>query len=215
MSQKKILIVEDEVIVAKDLQMRLQAKGFDVPKIVNCGADVLTFLEENTVDLILMDIHLKGSMDGVQTAMKVQENWFVPIIYLTAFSDIETIQEAVRSEPFGYIVKPYDEQTLFIQIDVALYKAQIDEKIRNQEKWYHSILVGLTESIITTDMNGHINFINPAGRMLLDTTETLMGDHFGQHIEFMDDDGRPFSVHPIEKTIEKRCCYIFRNGDDQ
>lgn len=201
---KTILIVEDEAIVAKDLQLRLQAKGFQVPAPINNGRAAIDYVAHQPVDLILMDIHLSGDMDGIQAATEINAHSLTPIIYLTAFSELDTVKEATVAEPFGYIVKPYDEQALFIQIEVALYKFQKDLEVRNREKWFKSILAQLREAVITADTSGIINYVNSSGLILLDTQhDAIVGTPIISSIELFDEEGRSYTHHPVTPTLEK------------
>ena len=202
--KKKILIVEDEAIVAKDLQLRLESQGFLVPKLIDNGPAAIQYLEDHSVDLILMDIHLKGDMDGIQAATKINESELTPIIYLTAFSELETVKEATKSQPFGYIVKPYDEQALFIQIEVALYKFETELAVRNREKWFNTILANLRESVITADQEGVINYVNQSAIVLIEETkDQLIGKPIKEVVALFDEEGRAFNTHPIDRSITK------------
>ena len=104
----KILIVEDESIVAKDIEKMLQKVGYEIVAIVNSGEDAIERASEARPDLVMMDINLKGAMDGVQAAERIHAQLDIPIIYLTAYSDEKTLKRAKITSPFGYVLKPFD-----------------------------------------------------------------------------------------------------------
>lgn len=124
MGEIKILIVEDENIVALEIKKRLQKMGYIVPGVASTGKDAICMAEGLLPDLILMDIMLKGEIDGIDAAYEIHTKYNIPIIYLTAYSDEKTLQRAKITEPYGYILKPFGEDDLRTNIEIALYKHQ-------------------------------------------------------------------------------------------
>lgn len=122
MAKTQILIVEDESIVAKDLKNTLELMGYEVPKVVSSGEDAIKKAEELLPDLILMDIMLKGHITGVEAASVILSKVTIPIIYLTAYSDEDTLQKIKTSDSYGYILKPFKEAELDTTIKMALHK---------------------------------------------------------------------------------------------
>lgn len=116
-----ILIVEDEAIVAMALEENLIGEGYNVTNVVDNGEDAIRSIHDEKTDLLLMDIHIKGHLDGIQTAAAIRESSNVPLIFLTAYSDSEIIQRAKIVNPSAYLVKPYQLNNLKASIDVALY----------------------------------------------------------------------------------------------
>ncbi|MBN2110430.1 MAG: response regulator [Methanosarcinaceae archaeon] len=123
-SPKKILVVEDENVVALDIKKRLTTLGYVVPSIAASGKDAITKANGLLPDLVLMDIRLKGEIDGIEAAQQIKTQLGIPIIYLTAHSDEETLNRAKQTEPAGYIMKPFEEDDLRTIIEVVLYKNQ-------------------------------------------------------------------------------------------
>ncbi|HDZ11506.1 MAG TPA: response regulator, partial [Bacteroidetes bacterium] len=113
----KILIVEDERIVAEDIRQTILNIGHDVSAIVSSGEDAVAAVEKMAPDLVLMDIVLKGKMDGIEAAKYIRKSFEIPVVYLTAYSDEKTLKRAKKTEPFGYIMKPYHEQDLKTTIE--------------------------------------------------------------------------------------------------
>jgi PAS domain S-box-containing protein len=134
MTEKRILIVEDEAIVADDIRQTLRSLGFSIAGTAKSGEIAVTTLEETRPDLVLMDIHLAGTIDGVQAAGEIHKASDVPIVYLTAYADKELLDRAKLTEPYGYIVKPYNERELHSVIEMALYKYALDKKLKESEE---------------------------------------------------------------------------------
>lgn len=122
MSKVKILIVEDEAIVARDIKVCLNKIGYEVLGSYSSGEKALEAIEENQPELILMDIMLKGKMSGIDTSAVVKEKYGIPVVFLTAYADEKTISKAKVTEPYGYIIKPFKEIDLRTSIEMALYK---------------------------------------------------------------------------------------------
>jgi len=162
----KILIVEDEAIIAKDLQWRLEGMGYDAPLIVATGQEAVQTAHETSPDLILMDIMLLGPMDGIEAANRIRAEVDVPVIYLTAYADEEVLERAKITEPFGYLIKPIGDRELHSNIEITLHKHRVDKKLRENEKWLLTVLTSIGDAVISTDINGHIIFMNPAAEVL-------------------------------------------------
>ncbi len=166
MSRAKILIVEDEGIEALDLQQRLTTLGYSAQDIASTGEEAVKMAEETSPDLVLMDIMLGGEIDGVMAAEQIQARSDIPIIYLTAYADEDTLQRAKVTEPYGYIVKPLKERELHITIDMALYKHVMERKLKESEKWLATTLRSIGDAVIATDPKGFITFMNPVAEKL-------------------------------------------------
>ncbi len=122
MPNEKILVVESEAIVAKDIQNTLKSLGYDVPAIALSGEEAINKSEEIHPDLVIMDIILKGDMDGIDTAEKICNHINIPVVYLAAYMDEKTLQRAETTGPFGYILKPFEERELHTTIETTLYR---------------------------------------------------------------------------------------------
>ena len=129
----KILIVEDEAIVANDIKETLKSLGYSVSGIAKSGELALEKIKETHPDLVLMDIHLAGQMDGIKTAGRVHVLYNIPVIYLTANVDKALLDRAKVTEPYGYVIKPYDERELHSVIEIALYNHRIEREIKKRE----------------------------------------------------------------------------------
>lgn len=166
MKKTQILIVEDEGIIAKDLQSMLRRLGYEVPVTVGTGEKAIQMAAENKPDLILMDINLRGGIDGVQAATTISAQQDVPIVYLTANSDEATMQRAKVTDPFGFLIKPFEERALHAGIEMALYKHRTERQTREREEWLATTLTSIADAVITTDRDGTVTFLNAAAEKL-------------------------------------------------
>ena len=166
MSKTKIMIVEDERVIARDIKKILEKAGYSIPAAVSSGDKVVEMVSKIRPDLILMDIMIEGSIDGVEAAKQVQERFDIPVVYLTAYGDDSTLQRARITEPYGYILKPFESRELHVAIEIALYKHKMERKLKESEQWLSTILKNVGDGVIVTDTNGLIMFMNPAAEGL-------------------------------------------------
>ena len=166
MSQTKILIVEDEAIVATDLAFKLEKLGYEVAGVAAQGRQAVEMALQCQPQLIMMDIQLEGELDGIQAAETIRRQCDVPVIYLTAHSDPATLARAKLTGPCGYILKPFEERDLATQIELALYKHQAELKLREQREWLRVTLISIGDAVIATDAEGRITFMNPVAEFV-------------------------------------------------
>jgi PAS domain S-box-containing protein len=145
----KILVVEDEVIVAEDLRQGLENLGYAVTGMVGTGAAALESIAREQPDLVLMDIQLNGAMDGIRTAGEIRTLAHVPVVYLTAHSDPRTLARAAETEPFGFLLKPFEERDLYSTIEIAIYKHRAETRILESEERYRRLTQALTDYMYT------------------------------------------------------------------
>jgi len=172
----KIFVVEDEGVVRLDIQQKLQDLGYDVPGTAASGEAALEKVAKIRPNLVLMDIRLEGDMDGVETAQILYEHFGVPVVFLSAYSDENIVQQVKTAKSFGYILKPFDSQDLYRAIEIALYKHQADKELWESEERYRRLLEGIGQPVFIVDRDGQFLFMNQvaAGR-LGGKTEDLVG----------------------------------------
>lgn len=161
-----IMVVEDENIVAKDIVNRLKNLGYNVCGTAAQGEDAIAMALREHPDLVLMDIMLRGEMDGIEAAAVITEKLDAPVIYLTAYADEKTLHRAKLTDAFGYLLKPFEERELHITIEMALFKHQMEHKLRESEEWLSAVLRSIGDAVIATDMHGSIRFMNPIAETL-------------------------------------------------
>ena len=140
MPDTSIILVEDEIIVAADVKNRLENMGYSVLGIFDNGEEAIQKAGELKPNLVLMDIVLKGEMDGIDAAQNIRELYDIPIIYLTAYSDEKTLQRAKVTEPFGYVLKPFEDREIQSAIEMAIYKHQMEKKLKESEEKYRKLV---------------------------------------------------------------------------
>src|SRR5262245_44800563 len=162
MIRARVMIVEDERITAEDIHDILSHLGYTVTAVVSAGEEAIREAERTKPDLVMMDIRIKGEMDGIEAAREIRERFGIPAIYLTAHADRETLDRAKLAEPLGYLIKPFQEAELLASIEMALHKQKVDERLKQRRELASSALRSMDQAVITTDKEGVITLINPA-----------------------------------------------------
>ena len=162
MSKPRILIVEDEVLVAQDAKECLEGLGYCVLPIVATGQEAIKTAESEEPDAVLMDIRLRGEMDGIEAAERIQSSYHIPVVFLTAYADDELLRRAKALAPAGYIVKPFAERELFAVFEMALERAKLETRLRESEKRVRSYVDHAPHGIFITDENGRYIEVNSA-----------------------------------------------------
>ncbi len=187
MKNEKILVVEDERIIAIDLQRRLERFGYTVVAIAAAGAQALELVKQHSPDIILMDIMLVGDIDGIETATIIKNEYAIPVIFLTAYSDEKTLERAKIAEPSGYILKPFKDKELYTTIDISLYKYRVDQELKRQQRWSTAILHSIGDGIIATDTDDRIILLNPIAEKIVGwVQQDLLGKHISDIITLED-----------------------------
>jgi diguanylate cyclase (GGDEF)-like protein/PAS domain S-box-containing protein len=169
--QPIVLVVEDESVVAMDLDGQLRDMGYKVCGCVDNGRDAIDRARTDHPDLILMDIVLKGDTDGIAAAGQIAQELHIPVLFLTAYSDDDTVERAAGAWPYGYLTKPFQSRELRAGIEVALRKADVERRLRDSERWLAAVLRGVGDAVIATDAAGRVGLVNPAAERLLGMTD--------------------------------------------
>jgi PAS domain S-box-containing protein len=162
MSKPGILIVEDSPVAAHHLHVTLNREGYDVVGRCDSGESALQFVGKKRPDLVLMDIIINGKMDGIQTAGQLKVLYNIPVIYITGLTDKQTITRATLTEPYGYITKPFEDREIFTVIEMALYRHEIETKLRQSEEKYFSTVNSISDAVVTVDPEYRIAYMNPS-----------------------------------------------------
>lgn len=189
--QHNILIVEDEVVIAMDLQNSLEKFNYNVIDHVINGEDVIFSIQKNRPDLILMDIKLAGKVDGVDTAQMIYDNYDIPVIFITSYSNKEIVERAKKTNPFGYLVKPFEDKELFTNIEIALYKHGAEARLRDSERKYRELSESIQQIVIECDLDGKISYLNQSGMEMLsispkDINQGVLLEEFMENGHFED-----------------------------
>ena len=193
--QAKLLIVEDEPIVALDLQQEVEQLGCEVVALAESADEALVAAEICRPDLALMDVRIVGSMDGIQTARLLRTAYDVPVIFLTSYSDEATISRAVKEMPYGYLTKPFKSRELKASLRVALHKAQLDASQRAEHRELATAVSSVPAGLIAFSHDGLVKFMNRAAEALAGVASDPGKDTLLSEILQLEDGfGRSFSV---------------------
>ena len=166
MTKTAILVVEDERIIAKGIEKQLTAMGYAVAGSAKTGEDGIQQALQLRPDLILMDISLGAGIDGVEAARRIRQQFDVPVVYLTADSNEAILERVKATNPFGYVLKPYDAKDLQTAIEIGLYRHQVERRLRDSEQWLAATLGSIGDGVIATDEHGGVRYLNqPAERL--------------------------------------------------
>lgn len=192
-SQKhSVVIVEDEGLIAADLQGRLEKAGYQVPAIAGTAGAALEAIREKSPDLILMDIRLQGNVDGIQVAEKVRRDFDIPVVYLTAYEDRKTLERASQTQAFGYIKKPVDSASLQGSIEMAISKHRHERYLREQRDWFSASFAALPDVVMVADAYGRVCYVNPVGEKALGCkVSDALGKPLKELLRLSDRNGRP------------------------
>jgi len=196
---KRILIVEDECLIAEDLKMTLQQFGYEANSIVAYGEEVLSVAREIKPDLALIDIKLRGGMDGLSAAQNLYNELGTPVIFLTANANIDTIKKAVKSAPYGYLIKPFQERELQVTIELALYKHKMNRFLRDREILLRNVIDIDPNMIYVKDREGHFAIVN---RSFADMFGLSPEEIVGKTLQDLADQGK-LSVSLMERLLQE------------
>ena len=163
----RILIVEDEAVIAMDMAQHLRDFGYEVVGIAASGDRAVELAAQSHPDLIMMDIVIKGARDGIETAQDIRADADVPVIFLTAYGDQPTLERAKAASPHGYLLKPFRPQELRTTIEVTLNRQALEARVRHSEHWLKRTLQCIGDGVIATDPQGRVRFMNPVAEALI------------------------------------------------
>lgn len=213
----KVLIVEDEFITASALKLMLGGMGFEIIGWEDSGEGAIKAAEELKPDIILMDIILSGEMNGISAANIIRQKLAIPVIYLTGQTDDSTIAQALGSEPFGYIVKPFEEKNLKTTIKMALYKHELEQKLSESERRYRAIAELSNDPIFICNPDYSVIYVNtygiqffqlnPGNKKTVPLSNIFpedLGEQLKKHLDSVIRDGKfqRFSLHGFHNEDE-------------
>lgn len=204
-SAVRIMIVEDEALVRQDLEEFLIELGYKIAATADTGEDAISQALAVEPDLIFMDVNLKGSLDGIEAAKRISEKMFVPVIYLTAFSDEKTQDRIKSTSPFGYVLKPFDERELRTGIELALQRSYYERELEERRQWYETTLRSIDDGVVTTDTNSRITYLNPAAERLINVSlDEVRGRDVREVLVFTHEiNGEPIE-NPVASALKNR-----------
>ena len=214
MASARIMIVEDEGVVASYIEKALELEGYQVTAVVSSGEEAVEKAAETRPDLVLMDIHLAGEMDGVEAAEQLRNRFSIPVIYLTGHADDDILQRAKVTEPLGYIMKPFGPEDLLTTLEVGLYRHRAEEALRESEERYRYLVENLPVGVGYTSPEGKVFYHNPYAQQMMGYTlqdlDELRAQDLYVHIEDWDD-----LIRNLEEKGEHTYEYQIRRKDGQ
>ena len=205
MSKTQILVVEDEAITAEVIAEQLEELGYTVTDTVTSATAAIASTAQMLPNLVLMDINLgRNEMDGISAAATIREQFKIPVIYLTAYSDDTTLERARITEPFGYIIKPFNERDLRVAIENALYKHSMERQLVEQKELLSTILRSTADAVTATNENGTITYMNPAAESLTGwPLVEASGHNITEVIRFVDERTGDPAENPALKVLDE------------
>jgi two-component system, cell cycle sensor histidine kinase and response regulator CckA len=183
----KVLVVEDEGLIANDIATRLEALGHQVVATVTTAEDAVA--QAAGTDVVLMDIHIDGQRDGIDAAQEVRTRHHVPVVFLTAHADRATLERAKAADPFGYITKPLGAASLHTSIEMAVYKHRMERQMEEQEAWHRTTLASVAEAIVVADPSGRIRTLNRAAETFSGwTAENAIGQRLETVVRLVEEE---------------------------
>ena len=182
-----ILIAEDEALVAREIAMRLHKRGYEICAVVSEGTEALEQARLHRPDLALLDIHLSGPIDGTQVASELRESLGIPCVFLSAYTDDQTLENAQRAAPYGYLVKPFEERELYAALETALSRHRIEQALEEGQSLLASVLDSIWEGVIAADTSGAVQFLNPAAEQMTGwSRDAAIGRDLSQILRLID-----------------------------
>jgi len=204
MANARILIVEDDGIIATRLQSILEKLGYDVIGAVASGEEAVQKARESSPGLVLMDIYLAGDMNGIEAAAEIHTQSDVPVVYLTAYSTDELLQQARITGPYGYLIKPIGDRELHATIEMALYRYELETRLKENERWLATILRSIGDAVIATDEQGTITFMNHVAEELTGwKQEETSGHDLAEVFHIVNEDTKKPVENPVAKVIRE------------
>ena len=198
-----ILVVEDEAIVAMDLCQQLEDLGYRVVGTAATGEEAVQLAREFKPSLVLMDVVLRGDVDGIEAAKFINHTQHAPVVYLTAFSDDTTVRRAAETAPYGYLTKPYSIKELHAAIEVALYKSRLEQRLYESEQWFSSTLRCVADGVIAMDTEDNITFLNPVAEALTGwTLEDARGRKESEILKLFSFGGHRLEAGPAQRALQ-------------
>ncbi|MCH8291963.1 response regulator [Candidatus Poribacteria bacterium] len=205
MGNTRILIVEDKQAVAEHIENQLKSLGYTVLAVVSYGEEAIQKTEETRPDLVLIDMKLEGDMDGIEVAKQMRDRFNIPVVYLTDYADEDLLHRAEITGPFGYMLEPFEERRLYLNIEIALYSHEMERKFREEGQWLSTILKSIGDAVIATDKNGSVKFMNPIAEVLTGwKQEEAFGEDLAEVFDVVTEETRVPTQRHVMKALGKR-----------
>jgi two-component system cell cycle sensor histidine kinase/response regulator CckA len=200
-----VMVVEDERVIALDISDSLMAMGYEVTGTAATGHECVQAAAQRRPDLVLLDIHLAGELDGIEVAHLLRERFQVPVVFLTAYADEQTLDRAKLTGALGYLTKPFRKPDLRSAVEVGLFRHQREREVRERERWLSTLLRSIGDAVIAVDAKGQVSFMNSAAEELIGRRrEDVFGHPLAEVLPLLDQGtGEPIE-DPIQPAVQQR-----------
>ena len=200
MKKERVLLVEDEGVVALDIEQRLSQLGYVVVGIADTGLGALELARTQQPDLVLMDIRIRGDLDGIDLARELAARHELPVVFLTGNADEATLRRAIEAEPYGYVLKPFELRSLEATLQTALFRFRAEKRLQSMRRWLGDTMRSIPDAVFATDLEQRVTFLNRAAELLVKHSLA----------EAM---GRPLREVLPEPKLEQAVLTVARAGD--
>ncbi len=212
-ARPRVLILEDEGLVAEDVRVTLGKLGFDVVHVTDRGDDAVVQAGTHRPDLVLCDIQVRGPIDGIVAAQRIRKAYQIPVVFATAFADPEVLRRAGEAEPYGYVIKPYSEDDLRVTLSVALFRKAAEDRSGALERWLSSALGSIGDAVIAIDRDGRVTYVNAVAELLSGwSRDDALGKRVADVFDVSKDDV-PLDLLGIIATVESTGTVFHLAGD--
>jgi len=216
MTPLQVMVVEDENVIAKDIENNLKGLGYSVPAVVSSGKEAIQKAAETHPNLVLMDIDLKGDMDGVEAAQQIDDYFNIPVIYLTTYADkniLDILDRAKVTKSFGYIIKPFSGKKLHAAINLALERQKILRELENGKQWFGAIHESLYNAVVAIDKKGCVRFMNSTAEILTGwKQEEALGEDWIKGFNIINKKTKKVDENPVTKALEESAALSLTNN---
>jgi two-component system cell cycle sensor histidine kinase/response regulator CckA len=200
-----VMIVEDERLVARDIADSLTRMGYAVTGTVASAEECFESARHRRPDLVLMDIHIEGELDGIQTAELLRDDFDIPVVFLSAYADDSTVNRAKQAGPLGYLLKPFRKSELKSAVEVGLFKHQLERRLRERERWFSTTLRAIGDAVIAVDVDSAVTFLNRAAEGLLGRSlDEVQGQPLEAVFRLVNEKTRQPVLDPAKLALERQ-----------
>ncbi|MBF2026320.1 MAG: GAF domain-containing protein [Oscillatoriales cyanobacterium C42_A2020_001] len=200
----RILLVEDELVAAQSIRDFLERSEHEILAIAETGLEAIQFANDLHPDLIFMDIYLRGEIDGITAAEQIHQQFGIPVIYLSANTEDAILQRAIATEPFGYLVKPFNQTELITAIRIALQRHRLEKQLEQTEQWLTTTLTSIGDGTIITDRDGRVTFMNPVAEALTGWQQSeALGVSAAQILDLVNSETQEAIANPLLRAMQE------------
>jgi PAS domain S-box-containing protein len=212
-SAGSVLVVDDERLVAREIAEDLEELGYHVAATASTADEALALAREKRPDLVLLDVRIRGPRDGIDAAGVLRDRFGIPVVFLTACSDVETLKRAKSTDPYAYLLKPVSPTELRTAVEITLNRARIERSLTEQKRWLSTTLRAIADGVVCVDQRGRITFLNPTAERLTGwTLAEAHGRPWDEVVVLLDEDSRSSRRGPLSEVLSQRAGVTLPDG---